>query len=383
MASAWVSTTAGASPGRCAPACEYDASRAYGSFQAAVNAAASGDVIRVKAGTYGPQGSVGSSSKSVTIIGEPGTTIDTGSTYGTYNHFNLSGNVTVESVDIEGDYPMMQIFGSNNTWRKSTFHSGRQIRRCGADEPIIIQDGEANSYTINNTLLQDVVIEQQRAARAGELGCPSNDPFHLELVRVGRGVSGLTFDRVLFGPCPNGTNFVGCGSGQLFLTTSQVNVYPPRNVVVRNSRFTRTVNYHIQTNQNIANSNVNWTLAYNTFGTNEPIAMNGPHTGIAMIGNLGPRPQLCTPGVTFTKNVWQWAVGTPCGTDKRVTGDSYSTSALGLNTDLTLRAGSPAVDAAEIDLGTDYCTGPLGSVDYEGNLRPVGAACDAGADELR
>jgi hypothetical protein len=337
-------------------------------------------VIRVKTGRYGPQGSIGSSSKSVTFIGEPGTTVDTGSSYGTYNHFNLSGNVTVESVDIEGDHPMVQIYGNNNTWRKSTFHSGRQIRRCGADEPIIIQDGDATtSYTINNTLLQDLVIEQQKAARAGELGCPSNDPFHLELIRVGRGVSNLTMDRVLFGPCPNGSNFVGCGSGQLFLTTTVLNQLPPRNVVLRNSRFMSTVNYHIQSNQNIGSSNVSWTLAYNTFGTSEPIAMNGPHQGVAMIGNLGTRPQNCTSGVAFTKNVWQWGAGTPCGTDKRVTGDSYSTNALGLNADLSLSAGSPAIDAAEPMSGS-YCQ-QLGNVDYDGHLRPVGAACDAGADE--
>jgi chitodextrinase len=383
VANLWVNTSAGTSPRRCASACEFDASRAYGSFAAAASAASSGDVIRVKAGRYGPQGSVGSSSKSVTFIGEPGTTVDTGPSSPQYNGFNLSGNVTVESVDIEGDYPIVQIYNNNNTWRKSTFHSGRQIRRCNSDEPIIIQDGSATSYTINNNLLQDIVIEQQMGSLAGQGGCPSNDPFHLEMVRVGRGVNGLTFDRVTFGPCPSGSGYIGCASGQLFITTSQANTLPPRNLVVRNSRFFRAVNFHIQTHQNVGTADVGWTFAYNTFGNHEPIAMNANHAGVSMIGNLGTRPQTCVPGTTYVKNVWQWTSGTPCGSDKRVAGESYATNALGLNSDLTLTSSSAAINAGEADTASDYCTGALGSVDYSGKLRPLGAACDAGSSELQ
>jgi hypothetical protein len=334
----------------------------------------------VKSGRYGPQGSIGSSSKSVTFIGEPGTVVDTGSGSGTYNHFNLSGNVTVDNVDVEGDYPLVQIYGNNNTWRHSALRAGRQIRRCNSDEPLLIQDGEANSYTINNTLVQDVVIEQQKGSLAGQGGCPSNDPFHLEQVRVGRGVSGLTFDRVTFGPCPSGTGYIGCASGQLFITTSQPNAYPPKNLTVKNSRFFGAVNYHMQTHENVGAGPLNWVFAYNTFGKHEPIALNGPHTGITFVGNLGTRLQTCPAGVTFIKNVWQWAQGSPCGSDKRVAGSSYSVDLLGLSASLTLNSLSPAIDAGEPN-GTGYCAAQLGNVDYDGDIRPVGFACDAGADE--
>jgi hypothetical protein len=103
---------------------------------------------------------------------------------------------------------------------------------------------------------------------------------------------------------------------------------------------------------------------------------------VKLIGNIGTRPQNCASNVTYTKNVWQWQAGTPCGTDKLVTGPSWSLSAVKLNADLTLAAGSPAIDAGEVGGGSGYyCTNQLGSVDYDGNLRKLGAACDAGSDE--
>ena len=217
--------------------------------------------------------------------------------------------MTIESVDIEGDYPLVLFSGANNTWRKSTFHTARQIRRCDSNEPILIEsDNDSAGGVIANTTLQDVVIEQQRASMAGQGGCPSNDPLHLEMIRIGRNVNGVTMDRVTFGPCPNGSGFVGCGSGQIFITTTSPGA-PPKNIVLRNSRFMSTVNYHIQTHANVGTSNVGWTWAYNTFGTSEPVAFGAAHQGVQLIGNLGTRPQSCWSGVTFTKNVWQWGGG--------------------------------------------------------------------------
>jgi hypothetical protein len=200
------------------------------------------------------------------------------------------------------------------------------------------------------------------------------------MIRVGRGVSGLTMDRVTFGPCPSGSGWIGCASGQLFLTTTTLNGLPPKNIVVKNSRFHGAVNFHVQTNQNVGTSNVNWTFAYNTFGAHEPLALNGAHTGISFVGNVGTRMQTCQSGLTYTKNVWQWSQGTPCGSDKRVTGNSYSTDQLGFNTDLTLKAGSPAIDGGEA-AGSGFCASSLGGIDFDRNQRPLGAACDAGSDE--
>jgi hypothetical protein len=40
-------------------------------------------------------------------------------------------------------------------------------------------------------------------------------------------------------------------------------------------------------------------------------------------------------------------------------------------------AGSPAIDAGD----RSYCTGKLGGRDHDGRPRPIGARCDAGAEE--
>lgn len=55
LANIWVNTTAGASPTRSASAVAYDSTKAYGSFNAAFQAASSGDIIAVKDGSYGTQ----------------------------------------------------------------------------------------------------------------------------------------------------------------------------------------------------------------------------------------------------------------------------------------------------------------------------------------
>lgn len=55
VANIFVNTTAGASPSRCSTPCTYDSTHAYGSFDAAYQAASSGDTIQVRNGSYGTQ----------------------------------------------------------------------------------------------------------------------------------------------------------------------------------------------------------------------------------------------------------------------------------------------------------------------------------------
>jgi hypothetical protein len=377
-ANLWVNTTAGASPTRCSTACPYSSTAAYGSFAAAAAAASSGDVIRVKAGTYGRQGSLGSAGKSLTFIGEDGTTVDSGtpSGGGAYSTFNLSGGVTVDNVDVTGDYPIVQLFGHDNEWRNSSF-TGRLTRRCDSDEPIVIQNGSANgSYTITNARLVNIDVGVFRASVAGQGGCPSNDPFHLELIRIGRGVDGVLIDRSRFADCGGGTNDAGCGSGQVFITDCcGSGAAPPRNITIRNSVFEGSPNFGIQVSSTLGSTNMGLTLAYNTWANN-PLSMDSSPTGITMVGNAGPRIQICTSGVTFSKNVWQHSVGTPCGTDTLVIGTSFGIDALALEEDFRPQPGSPLIDAAQAD-----CSLTATGVDIEGRSRPVGSACDAGAYE--
>jgi hypothetical protein len=163
----------------------------------------------------------------------------------------------------------------------------------------------------------------------------------------------------------------------VFITAATSDGPEPQDITVQNSTFGPSVTYNVQNHSNAGDSDTGWTFAYNTF-TSDPFGVSGSPGGVTFIGNLGFRAQTCF-GWTWTKNVWQWSTGTPCGTDTRVDGDDFSTDQLDFNADFTLQATSPAIDAAE----TSYCTSTLGSVDRFGNSRPVNSVCDAGAAEYQ
>lgn len=385
-ANLWVDTNGGTCT-RQATLQQYVDAAACASFSAAYAAASGGDIIRVKAGTYASQSAGGSKTPAPQIIAETGTVIDTGTAHHV-NALSFSGSVVVDNVNVGGLAPTVGFYsGSGSTWQNSTFLAspGPTYRACGApyndNEPIQIYGDLA---TVSNSTLRNIVIEQQKGADAAGNNCKDGfgnpDVYHLEMIRIDKDVNGVLLDRVTVGKCIDGTGFVGCGSGQIFITTDQPTSPDPSNITIQNSVFLQGISYHIQTHANWTPI-VNFVVAYNSFTTSEPLAVD---TGIQsfttskFIGNLGTRPQNCYSGVTYTKNVWQWSLNTPCGTDTRVTGPNYSTSALGFDANGRLTAGSPAINAAE---AAGYCTSTLGSVDRDGNARPVSTACDAGAFE--
>jgi hypothetical protein len=375
----WVDTDGGTCTRSAGSA--YSDAGACSSLQNAYNAANDGDTVRVKTGTYGAQSSIGGGADTVTFIGEDGATVDVGTDSPEYSGFNLSGNVIVDNVDVTGDYTIVQFSGDGSQWMNSRLDA-TEIRRCDSDEPLLIQDGDSGaSYTItNNTVGPNVTIGTMRGSEDGSGGCVG-DNFHLEMARIGQGVDGLVLDRVTFEACPNGSGYVGCGSGQIFFTKGGGSAYP-RNITIRNSRFFNTVNYHMQASSALGTNNVNFDFEYNTFGASEPFSWDSAIQGVTFVGNAGTRPQTCSSGHTWTANVWQWASGTACGTDTRVTGDSFETDQLFNQTTLIPTGASPVVDAGETPGASDVCTGGLGSVDFTGATRPIGTDCDAGAYEV-
>jgi hypothetical protein len=88
------------------------------------------------------------------------------------------------------------------------------------------------------------------------------------------------------------------------------------------------------------------------------------------VGNAGPMSSAgCdVPGVGFAFNVWE---GARCAATDRDVADVAFVDPAGV--DLHLRAGSPAIDAGDPSL--------FPAVDIDGQLRPIGGAPDAGADE--
>ena len=176
--------------------------------------------------------------------------------------------------------------------------------------------------------------------------------YHLESVRIDQNVDGALLDRVTV--LPGGED----NTSLVFITTINPNI-KPRNITVRNSRFgNHSGYYNVAIHNNVGNCG-SYTFAYNTFSKEagyETCTTAGP----TWIGNIGTKPAWVGCVGKFVKNVWQSLAPSACGTDKWVEGPNFSTSAIGLNADMTLRQGSPAINAGEVLSGTAYC-GALGA----------------------
>lgn len=349
----------------------YSDPAACSSFAAAYSASSGGDTVRIKAGSYnGPQ-SVGSQTKTpvVNFIGEDGTTVVT--THDTQlNGLAVVGNATVSNVNVGGDMPFVFIGRDNSTWRDSRLlaaYTGPDTTRIrggfhgATPEPILIYgDHEDDPY--EHLALVNVVVEPQRAC------CTA----HLESVRIDQNVSDVLIDRVTFLPTgPEGDN-----TARLFITHPGGASYP-RNITIRNSVFFAAGgSYSIDGG---AGAPCSFTFAYNTFAQERNISCN-PGGSVLWVGNVGPKSSngiACTPNTTWRKNAWQWD-GDPrvcsgeAANETWLNGSRYSISAAGLDSNYR-----PLPGAAVIDKGEASCI----TQDRDGNPRPVGAACDAGAFE--
>jgi hypothetical protein len=114
----------------------------------------------------------------------------------------------------------------------------------------------------------------------------------------------------------------------------------------------------------------NCTIRYNSWSQGPRMPTGEIALNVKYIANAGPMTQwTCdVTGVSYSHNVFE---GAACGpTDKNVTDVAFVNRS---TTDLHLTAGSPAINAG------DPTTYP--SVDIDGQLRPLGGAPDAGADE--
>lgn len=376
----WVDTDGGTCEVNDPPATYVDAD-ACADFESAYSAASPGWTVRVKAGTYPPQ-VVGDNAKfaPVKFLAEDGTTVDSTTLHN--QGLALNGMVTVDNVNVAGDTPFVFLGGQRSTWQNSTFEEGAEgmnARSCEHNdaEPVLIY-ADDSSPQIRNAALRNVTIEEQHHRPAVDDTCAGGDLYHLELLRIDQNVDGVLLDSVFFSGCAD------CGSGLMFITTPSTAVPGPKNLVVRNSIFESSSAYSFQMQANVDECE-NYVFAYNTFAQDNNVTCDSDSSTVKWIGNLGPRP-IPSPckDMQFIKNVWQaefHGFDFHCGTDTIVYGTEYGIDQLGLTAAWKLEAGSPAIDAAETPSDRDYCTGPLAGDDFDGDPRPVGAACDAGSDE--
>jgi hypothetical protein len=136
-------------------------------------------------------------------------------------------------------------------------------------------------------------------------------------------------------------------------------------------------------------------IAYNTFRTS--VGSWGACSSLAgtkFVGNISGHPSTVGFGdpscsaVAWIDDLRQSTVDSRCtgpgDTGNRwVSGPDYGIDRLGLDSTFHLRAGSPAIDAGEAPGSGALCgNASLGlDRDIDGDHRPAGGRCDAGADE--
>jgi len=383
-ANVWVDVNGGACH-RTTRAAAYVARSACSSIDAAWDACRPGDTIRIRAGVYGPQTITGNKRPPGCVVkGAPKTTLGDLVTSGAFLTLEdvtvdvgdakragwkvNADHVSLKRVRIHGSFASVDISGVTNVrWNGGELGTpgvvgGRRV--CGEDaEPV--QIAEATDVVI------DGVDFHPQNADPTPSSCSANG-FHLEMVRIDSGTSRFVLRNSTF---DNGDH---SGTASVFITQPG-GLISPHDLVFENDAFgtNEAVGaFDVHSNVSICR---NFTFAYNTFLAT-PGAFQCTADNVRWIGNLGARSATATCFGTFVRNVWQDSSRDTCGSDRWVLGARWGTDRLGLggSDGFHLQRGSPAIDRGE---PAGFCTTGIGGRDRDGQLRPRGTRCDAGADE--
>ena len=367
-ANLWIDTNGGSCT-RQSTAGAYSDAAACASIQAAVSACVAGDTIRMKTGSYGAQTITAvKTSPGCKVIAETGTKIGTLTTHGAwYEVQNVTGtgwdisnsggvgtnNITCRNCNFSGNGGVWWTANgySNISWIGGSL---RNYSTAVNSQGFSIWSGEvAGGSTAATNILVDGVTFDSIVNTGGNAN-------HFEVIRVDGNVNGITIRNSTF------TNNV-TSTSLIFFTTFRGT--KPQNITLENNFFGGLGSAYYTLNMNYQGSSCsNWTMRYNTFLGAMIAGGNCTYSNMVWVGNLGPRGN-CE-GTAFRSNVWYGSSGAACGgTDKIIT-----SSGLGGTDGFHLTAGSLAIDAG--GSGTDCI-----STDRDGNSRPSGARCDAGAHE--
>jgi len=350
-------------------------------FDQAWDVANAGDVIGCAAGAYPAQRVDGAKPTETTFRCEKGTTIagavecapEFGSTgaFCAYADNMTLQNVTLDSGDRVNPSSGAQVRGAGVTFRNVDLHG--TVVALSVDGPDFTWRGGSHGEdgVVGGPLtcrepagvptwifkpgatLDGIRFNAKTVQKGAGQYCGDDDVPHLETIRLEAEAADTTIANSRF---VEGSD---AGSGHIFSSV------PVSGLTLVNNVF-EPVNgtYSIQAGNP---ENSGWKLLYNTFMQ----AGSFTGTGFTWVGNLGvAAPGDCSG--TRIANVWQGEGS--CGSDTFA-----GTSSLGIGAGGHLQDGSPAIDAGE----SDQCTGDqVAAVDFEGDARPTGDACDAGADEF-
>jgi hypothetical protein len=384
-ANLWVDRSAGSCDRKPTPG-SYADSRACGSIAAAYGAAASGDTILVKGGTYGRQ-VLPSGTKRLTIRNAPGSRPVFGTTSVFASNIRLVG-VTIRRNDDPGQLTAtLEAKGSKNTFARVHVDSRNMSERQG-----IAASGDDNVFRGGSTFN---VVDEKGVLVGGSRVTFEDFDFHD--VRV---TDPAVHNECVYSNGPQLTvrrsHFWRCPTMDLFLTRGDWWGQPPYGgVTIENNVFEHSTmlardswhHYGLYIGASLSYDGEplrGLRVRYNTFETSVLLDPKLRATGGSeWVGNVGGGWD-CIAGMRYRYNV-----GQKCSArDKRVSPASscgppscprIRNARQGwvnpAKHNFRLRAGSPAINAGD---PKDFPR-----VDKDGRLRPVGRRPDAGAYEYR
>ena len=212
-------------------------------------------------------------------------------------------------------------------------------------EPVEIDGG-------TNIVIDGVRFARQDHGDTGTDGCPPNDNFHLEIIRLQDAVRGFTLRNSYFEPGNRANTAVIFNTYMGGISTD---------IAVLNKFFggTEGVGAFQVGGPGGTSDCKDQLIAYNTFEQGYGAWQCTSYDNVRFVGNLGWRQGFGDCTGEFDENVWQDTHVLQCaGTDTWVPGARFQLGDLALGKSLAPTAGSPAIDAAETPGDGDVCTEP-------------------------